>query len=80
MEMTPTTFEVGKTYSCRSVCDYDTIFSFEVVKRTAKFVTLRSSTWGEQRRGVYYWQGVERCQPLGNYSMSPIICADEEVA
>lgn len=33
-------FQIGRTYEKRSFADYDTIFRFKVVKRTAKTVTL----------------------------------------
>jgi hypothetical protein len=71
---TPTPFEVGKTYSCRSICDSGCIFSFEVVARTAKMLTLKegSKTF---KRGVYIWEGVECCKPYGRYSMAPTIRA-----
>ena len=68
------TFQVGRTYSTRSICDHDTIFSFEVVSRTAKTVTLRQH--GKIfRRGVYVYDGAEQCKPYGSYSMCAIISA-----
>ncbi len=70
------TFQVGKTYECRSFCDYECVFQFHIVKRTAKTLTLEYN--GRQfKRGVYTWEGNERCRPLGSYSMSPIICAEK---
>lgn len=74
--MTATTFQVGRTYSTRSACDYDCIFSFEVIARTAKTVTIRSKAWGEQQRRIRHWDGVESIDPLGRYSMSPVLRAD----
>ncbi|WP_409560215.1 hypothetical protein [Hyphomicrobium sp. MC8b] len=68
-------FEVGKTYSCRSICDYDCIFSFEVVKRTAKFVSLKDSGGKVRARKVRVWDGAEVCDPHGRYSMSPVLRA-----
>jgi hypothetical protein len=45
-------FVIGQTYSARSICDYDTIYSFTIVARTAKMITFRQ--YGEtRRRGVY---------------------------
>lgn len=72
-----TTFEVGQTYSTRSICDYDCIFSFKVIARTAKQVTIESNTWGVKKRGIKIYDGVETCSPLGTYSMSPTIRADK---
>jgi hypothetical protein len=67
---TATKFEPGKTYSTRSISDYDTIFSVQILKRTAKTVTTD--------RGVCRiseWNGVEQIKPWGNYSMCPVISA-----
>ena len=72
-------FKVGRTYSCRSLCDHDCIFAFEIVKRTEKTVTLKSSA-DIKRRKIYMLDGVEHADPLGKYSMSPIIRADREIA
>ncbi len=65
-------FEIGKTYSTRSVCDCECIFSFEVLKRTAKQLTLKH---GNEifKRGVYLYNSVEHCRPMGYFSMCPII-------
>jgi hypothetical protein len=74
----PAKFEVGKTYATRSICDHDCIFRFEVVSRTEKFVTL--SAHGKlRRRKVRLYDGVERCDPHGVYSMSPVLGADDLV-
>lgn len=77
-------FEVGKVYGTRSICDQDTIFSYEVLKRTAKSITLRSvyrnGHYGEpKRRGVYVYDGIEYCKPEGTYSMCPVINATKAV-
>jgi hypothetical protein len=65
-------FEVGKTYSTRSICDSECIFSFEVLKRTAKQITLKHHN-EVFKRGVYIYDGAEHCKPFGSYSMCPII-------
>jgi hypothetical protein len=65
-----TQFQVGKTYSTRSVCDHECIFSVTVTKRTAKTITTE--------RGVHrvaIWDGIEQAKPWGNYSMCPVIQA-----
>jgi hypothetical protein len=77
---TTSAFQVGATYSCRSLCDYDCIWTFEVIKRTAKFVTLRQVNSGEiMRVGVKTWNGDEVALPFGSYSMAPSIRASKEV-
>jgi len=70
-------FQVGKTYSCRSICDYDCIFTFTVVERTAQMVTLSAAHRAPIRRKVRVWNGVEQVDPLGRYSMSPVLGADD---
>lgn len=79
---TTQTFQVGQTYSARSACDYDCVWQLLVVRRTAKFVTLRDLTDGSERRvGVRVHNDAEYASPFGTYSMAPVICADRpEVA
>lgn len=77
---TTATFEVGNTYSARSAGDYDCIWIFEVVKRTAKFVTLVEG--GDQMRVKVHvdHNGDEWALPFGRYSMSPSVRADRPAA
>jgi hypothetical protein len=71
-----TTFQVGKTYASRSICDYDTVFRFTILGRTAKTVTV--NVHGKNvRRGLQIWEGVEQFKPFGTYSMCAIIGADD---
>jgi|SRR5215831_4126776 len=68
-------FEVGKTYATRSICDYDCIFSFTILARTAKTVTVE--VHGKRvKRGLSAWGNAERFKPFGSYSMAPTIAAD----
>ena len=74
-EAEPVKFEVGVSYFCRSACDSNCIWHFKVLRRTA------SSVWvlvdgKECRRGVRIWSGVEKFEPFGRYSMSPVVSAD----
>ena len=72
-------FEIGKIYEARSACDYDCIFSFEVIARTARQITIKVR--GEAvNRGVSMYEGSEVCFPLGKYSMCPIIRANSPKA
>jgi hypothetical protein len=73
------TFEIGKTYSVRSVCDYDCIFRFEVIGRTAQTVKIRSN-FGVKSRGIRIVDGAEQILPLGRYSMAPVLRADKPCA
>lgn len=74
--MTTKTFEAGKIYATRSICDSECIFSFRVLKRTPKSVTVvvHGNT---VRRGLTIQDGVEEFSPFGKYSMSPVIKADK---
>lgn len=69
-------FEVGASYSARSACNSDCIWTWTVTKRTAKFITVETDHGEIARVGVKVWDNVERAEPFGNYSMSPSIYAD----
>jgi hypothetical protein len=74
-EQEPVRFEAGVSYFCRSACDSDCVWHFTIIRRTA------SSVWvlvdgKECRRGIRVWEGVEKFEPFGRYSMSPIVSAD----
>lgn len=71
-------FEVGKVYSMRSVCDQNCIWSYEVIARTAKMVTLKQKDKYEhiQKCRISEWGNSEICKPLGSYSMCPILSAE----
>ena len=70
-------FEVGKTYETRSIGDYDCIFSYTIVKRTAKQITFMRH--GKPiTKGVKIHENIEYCYPEGNYSMCPVIHANKE--
>lgn len=73
----PTRFEIGWTYGTRSMCDYDTIFSFTILSRTNK--TLTTEVHGKiVKRGIKIRDGVEQFKPFGTYSMCAIISADRD--
>jgi hypothetical protein len=63
-------FEIGKTYTARSACDHDCIFSITALSRTDKFVTFQTMH-GEKRCKVKEYDGVEIVYALGQYSMAP---------
>lgn len=73
-------FEVGRIYSCRSVCDHDCIWTYKVISRTECTVKLKEKN-GEVKtcrinKKVAMRFGYEMVMPDGNYSMAPCICAD----
>ena len=77
-------FEVGKTYSTRSICDNDCIISGKVLKRTASTVTMDlGGDWGVRTlriAKVSMFYGCEAVKPWGGYSMSPTLTADDSLA
>ena len=72
-----TTFQVGRTYSTRSICDHECIHSVTIVARTAKTVTFIQRGEVAKRRGVTVWNGVEQFKPFGSYSMCAVIQATD---
>lgn len=68
-------FEVGTTYSTRSLCDHDCIISVTIAKRTPKTVT---TTEGKTFRPYFSEHYNAECiMPWGNHSMSPSINATD---
>ena len=72
-----TKFETGKTYATRSNCNWDCIFKYTVVRRTAKCVWLQSYGKEITRRTIRVRDGIELVSPEGSYSMSPVLGADD---
>jgi len=71
-------FQINHTYYDRSSCDYDTIFSFKILARTEKTVTVEMH--GKTvKRGVYVYDGREQFRPYGTYSMCAVVSADREL-
>jgi hypothetical protein len=73
-------FEVGDDLATRSFCDWDCVFRFTVLRRTAKTITLLY--FNEERTcriKISERDGREYVLPLGNYSMSPILFANSKV-
>lgn len=73
-----TKFEAGKTYTTRSACDSNVVWSFEVIKRTAKRITVVEDSNTVRTVGVTEMGGHEVAWPLGKYSMAPIIRASRQ--
>ena len=75
-------FEVGNIYACRSACDHDCIWYFRFVSRTKSKVTILED--GEKKpvvkrinKQLSEWNGAESVYPLGNYSMAPVLSAND---
>lgn len=75
-----TKFQVGRTYATRSLCDHDCIFSFTILGRTAKTVTIEAHGKLVRRRLGTRDDGTEVFMPFGSYSMAPCIQADRHEA
>lgn len=78
-------FVPGLTYSGRSIGDYNCVWLYTVVSRTAKQVTLQEvgnhGELGEPKRfGIRLHDGIEHCSPHGRYSMSLSLAADNVIA
>lgn len=71
-------FEVGQTYKTFSVCNHDCVLTYEVIKRTTCTVTLKDNH-GETktcRISKRFSVDHEVVMPLGNYSMAPLLRAE----
>lgn len=64
-------FEIGKSYTTRSICNHDCIYSITIASRTAK--TIKTTDGKTLRVGEY--EGAETVKPFGTYSMCPVIRA-----
>lgn len=79
---TPTVkkFEVGKSYYCRSFCDYDCIFTIDIIERKGNKITLKSWDNSILKKIVKIDNdGVEWFR-YDRYSMAPIYRANKETA
>ena len=82
-------FEVGKEYSMRSACNHDCVWMYLVVDRTASTVVLQQVMNGKAKgdkarfrikKKYSEYCGAECVQPMGTYSMAPVLSADSNVA
>lgn len=71
-------FKEGKFYYMRSLCDYDCVWVYKVVKRTACTVTIDDGRGNRKTCRISkhseHWNE-EQISPLGVFSMSPTLCA-----
>ena len=71
-------FEIGKTYSMRSLGDYDCVWTYTVTARTAQTITITDGKETKRCRvskGISEYYGREHIYPLGQYSMAPSLSA-----
>ena len=74
-------FEIGKTYTMKSVCDHNTTWAYKVIARTAKAIKLEDDHGNVKTCRIVAqmseWRGAESVMPLGTYSMAPVLSADK---
>ena len=73
-----TKFEIGKEYSCRSICDHNCIWTYTVTARTEKTITVTDGKKTKKLRIIAKlseYRGVETVYPEGQYSMAPMLSA-----
>ena len=71
-------FERGKTYSMRSACDHECVWSYTVTERTAQTVTLsdgKKTIKCKIVKQLSEYRNAETVRPLGQYSMCPLLSA-----
>ena len=61
------------------VCDASSYVEIEVIKRTAKTVTIKDQFGEVSKRKIYHMNNVEYIKPCGTYSMNPICTAEKVV-
>jgi hypothetical protein len=75
-----TKFQPGKTYACRSACDYDCTWRFTIASRTAKTIKTTCGKTLRINAELTAANGAETVFPRGRYSMAPILTADKVTA
>lgn len=73
-----TQFIIGNTYSVRSICNHDCVWTYKVISRTASTITVTDGKEVKKLRiikGLSGMDGREIVRPLGNYSMCPLLRA-----
>lgn len=71
-------FEVGKSYSTRSACDHNCVWTYTVTERTAQTITISDGKVSKKCRiskDVSEYRNAETVYPLGKYSMCPSLTA-----
>lgn len=72
-----TQFQVGTAYFCRSVCNYDSVWTFKIASRTAKMIKTECGKSLRIHAPLTAMNNAETVFPLGRYSMAPILSADK---
>jgi len=73
-----TKFEIGKTYTMRSAYDHECTWTYTVIARTEKTITLncgRETQTCRISKGLSEYYGAEAVRPLGTYAACPTLKA-----
>ena len=69
-------FEIGNYYSMRSACDHNCVWTYKVIARTEKTITLLDEYGKVKKCRISKWSNKEETVlPFGKYSMCPILRA-----
>jgi hypothetical protein len=74
------TFQVGATYTGRSICDSECVYRMRVLRRTAKTITVSLNEAAPKTLRPYLYRDCETVMPNGRYSMALTIGADKMAA
>ena len=79
-----TQFKVNNTYQCRSICNYDCVWIYKVIKRTAATITIKDMDTKEVKtcrinKKASEWDNCETIYPTGHYSMCPVLTANKRI-
>lgn len=72
-------FEIGKTYYMRSACNHECVWCYTITERTAATITITDGKKAQRCRiskRTSEYRAAESIFPLGQYSMAPILSAD----
>jgi hypothetical protein len=80
MNTPASSFEVGRTYYTRSICDHECIYQLTVVGRTACTVRVNDHRGTNRTLRVFMdYDNVEAVKPNGTYSMCAVIRANKQL-
>ena len=68
-------FKINQQLTCRAIGDHNIVYTANVIKRTAKTVTIKDKYSAEKRCKIHTTDGGEFIFPDGRYSMCPVFRA-----
>ena len=73
-------FEVGSTYSMKSICDHNCVWFVKILKRSKCYLTVKiSGTIQPVRCRIKHYISGEYIYPLGRYSMAPMLKSERKI-